>query len=695
LNAIGTFLAHHLSVSIPYSVMLLCWFILPVSATAQENIKVASDTTEIVGVLDTLTIGAYFLKGDNWQTPGSISQLRGNQLVLADNTNLTTVINTLPGVTMQTGTYATNRIVIRGMGSRTPFNTNRIRSYINDIPITGNDGISNPEEIDVQGLGRLEIIKGPASALYGSGLGGTINFYTPSVEKQYSLQATAQYGSFGTSRLHLSGGISKGGFKSWTAVNRMDAVGFRENNHFTRTSILNHSGYYGKNWSIEFTGIWLSMDAGIPSSIGSTLFQERPTAAAPNWLAIEGFKNLQRAIAGFTYTQDLGGGWVNKSTIFTRWSDNYEKRPFNNLDDGSTGIGWRNTLSKYGSRWDYIIGFEGIQESYEWMLDINDRTINNNKEVRQQGNIFGVIYFRPSKRWVLTGAFAMNAISYQLIDQFPLNGDQSGQRVFPTVWSPRAGFSYQIASSWQWYGSMGHGFSMPSPEETLLEEGSVNTQIKAEQGWQYETGIRWRKSPQSWQVDWVVYHINLNNLLVTKRLTEDIFTGLNAGRTHHWGLELAVEGYIMKKERFPGRLSNRWSIAMSANRFIEFEDDGVVFDGNALPGIPQETVQALFDWRPWPFFTLMCQYQFTGAQWINDANTFRYEGFNQINLQGSFHLYTQKQRSGRLYIGVNNALDSRHASMLVINALAPMGQEPRYFYPALPRHFFVGFTGVF
>ena len=69
---------------------------------------------------------------------------------------------------MQSGTYATSRIVIRGMGSRTPYNTNRIKFYLNDIPITSSDGVSNPEDINLQMIDRLEVVKGPASALYGS-----------------------------------------------------------------------------------------------------------------------------------------------------------------------------------------------------------------------------------------------------------------------------------------------------------------------------------------------------------------------------------------------------------------------------------------------------------------------------------------------------------------------------------------------
>lgn len=139
-------------------------------------------------VVDAVQVEAHQISQPLRSIPGSVSVVTSKALSLTDGNNMATLLNTLPGITMQSGTYATNRIVIRGMGSRTPYNTNRIRSYLNDVPLTSSDGISTPEEIDLQSLGRIEIIKGPSSALFGSGLGG--NHQLIHAFAQYGLRAS-------------------------------------------------------------------------------------------------------------------------------------------------------------------------------------------------------------------------------------------------------------------------------------------------------------------------------------------------------------------------------------------------------------------------------------------------------------------------------------------------------------------------
>jgi iron complex outermembrane recepter protein len=644
------------------------------------------DTTIL---LNEVSVEAYKVVGRLHTIPGSLSVLTGADLNISNGTSFANILNTLPGVTMQAGTQATSRIVIRGMGSRTPYNTNRIRAYLNEIPLTTSDGVSTPEEIDMQSLGQMEIIKGPASALYGSGLGGSINLYTPAKLLNEG-KVDVQYESFNTLKTHLSGTLNSGKTNIWGSLGHYQSDGYRENNEYRRTSFLTTIKWKQPKWSLNTTLLMINVDGGIPSSVGKTLFEENPRAAAANWKAVEGYKKYIKGIGAVTLTNSLSGKLSNQFTIFGKINDNYEKRPFNNLDDQSLGGGFRNKLNYHTDKTDLIAGMEWLSESYEWKLDLDQNLLNRNRENRIHLNLFAMMYYRPVPKLNISLAGSLNNISYRLKDLYSLNGDQSGTRKFPVIISPRLGVNYAPGDNFALYASAGHGFSLPSPDETLLPAGDINPDIKPEQGYQYEFGSRLNLFNKRLEIDGTLYWIELNNLLLTKRVTEDIFTGINAGKTRHQGFELLLRSIVFDLAGFPGKLTSIFSYTASLNRFIDFTDDDNIYDGNNLPGIPGQTLQSILKWYPVKMLELITHFQYSGDQYLNDSNSIKYPGYFLENIKLTA-MFRQKEKTRiNIYAGINNLTDEKYASMLIVNALGFGSSEPRYYYPGLPRHFYGG-----
>jgi iron complex outermembrane receptor protein len=640
-------------------------------------------------LLDAVQVEAYQSTGYLRTIPGSLSVLTGDAIGLTDGTNLAGTLNSLPGVTMQSGTYTTNRIVLRGMGSRTPYNTNRIRVYLNDIPLTTSDGISTPEELDLLSLGRMEVIKGPSSALFGSGLGGSINLYSP-VTTHNEGNLSAQFGSFETGKVHLSGAIQKGNTNFQAGLGHLGSAGYRENNQYRRTSFISGTTWKQDGMSVDLTLLLIGVNGGIPSSLGKTMFEEEPQSAAPNWEAIEGYKKYLKGIVGIALKNRLSERMTNKFVIFGRGNDSYERRPFNNLDDRSLSIGLRNKLSLHTRKSEWVFGAEWIAEQYDWKLDKDSVLLNKNHEDRRLFNLFAIFNYRPNPKLNISLAGALNHISYRLTDEFLINGDQSGNHNFPLIISPRIGINYSPGKRWAIYASAGHGYSSPSPEETLLPEGDVNPEIKPEQGIQFELGARINILRNILDLDAAIYHIEVKDLLVTKRITEDIFTGINAGRTRHQGLELRLQSNLFEYSYFPGRLGSVFSYARSLNRFIDFTDDGLTYDGNQLPGIPDQTLYLQFTWDPLKVLSIFADMYYAGDQYLNDMNDASYPGYLVSNLKVSTAFPLKKAGTISLYVGINNFTDTHYASMLVVNATASGGNEPRYYYPGLPRHSYAG-----
>ena len=83
-------------------------------------------------------------------------------------------LNQINGIYSHSAGYNTNRITIRGMGSRSPYSTNKIKAYLNNIPLSNSVGETSIEDFGIDILDQIEINKGPNSSIYGSGLGGNI-----------------------------------------------------------------------------------------------------------------------------------------------------------------------------------------------------------------------------------------------------------------------------------------------------------------------------------------------------------------------------------------------------------------------------------------------------------------------------------------------------------------------------------------
>ncbi len=645
-------------------------------------------------LLEELVVSAYHIDSRLSRVTGSISVLSGEEIRVGDGNNFAHTLHAIPGIYMHSGTYATSRIIIRGVGSRTPYNTNRIKSYLNDIPITSSDGISSPEDVDLLGIGRMEVIKGPASALYGSGLGGNINLYTPTVART-TLQATLQHGRFNTTKAAAGGSWRKGDLGLWGNLSHVHSDGFRENNLFKRTSLLSSGSWKQPAYTLEYTVLLMDLEAGIPSSIGKTLYETNPRAAAANWNEVKGFKAYRRAIGGITLTNRFSKRWDNRLTLFGRGTDSYERRPFNNLDDGTSGGGLREKLTYHGDRWDALLGLEWMSDAYRWEMELDGELINKNRERRNHTNLFGMVYWRPNDRWNISLGGAANKVDYRLTDLFSENGDQSGSRSFPMIFSPRLGVNYAPSSGLALYTSAGHGFSMPSPEETLLPEGDINESLKPEQGMQYEAGVRLSLFNNATRLEAAVYRIDLDDLLVTKRVTEDIFTGINAGRTRHTGVELTLQQRLFQLSSFPGTLQLRANYTYSRNKFIDFEEDGNVYDGNRLPGVPSTIARGTIQWQPILSVQVNAYLQHVGPQYIDDANTVKNEPYSLIDLKASCLIPTPAMGEFELFAGVNNLTNTRYSPMLTVNALAFGNAEPRYYYPGTPRHYYAGINWVF
>ncbi|MEM7655096.1 MAG: TonB-dependent receptor [Bacteroidota bacterium] len=637
---------------------------------------------------------------------GAISVIGQREIQRDQDLSIVPILNRVPGVYMHSGALNTNRLTIRGIGARSLFSTTKIRAYFEGIPLTTGDGETTVEDLDLNLLGRVEVIKGPASSVYGAGLGGTLLFSAKEPET-LATGANAHFstGSFGLVR--GGGTIQAVGENAQLQVSfhRTHSDGYRDNNQVDRQVVAMIGRWYPSDrTTVSLLATYLDQKAFIPSSIDSTTFADEPTAAAFTWARTQGFEDYEKALTGVSIQHRLHPDWEIRTSVFNTFRRAEEPRPFNILREYSLAIGTRTSLNYTGSlaqrplRWQ--VGTELFREAYSWQTYTNiggvgelGAGLSDNEEIRQYGNAFTQLEWEPSPQTILTAGLNINRTNYSYRDWFAPDStdvDLSGEYGFPTSFSPRLALSQQLTSDLTAYGNLSHGFSPPSLSETLTPDGALNPEIQPETGWNYELGFRGRLLNQRLWLDLSVYRMDIRNLLVPKRLDADQFVGRNAGRTLHDGLELAADYAIIDLPDWKVQAFVNYTLARY--RFAEFVDEeaGEDYGGNDLTGTPPHNLSAGIDLTWAKGIRAHLTYQFVDAMPLRDDNSLYSDAYQLLNAQVAYKYQWTQGHQIEVYGGINNLLDTKYASMLLINAGSFGGRAPRYFYPGVPRNYFLG-----
>ena len=629
---------------------------------------------------------------------------------LGNDINISQVLNRIPGVFMQSGVLNTNRLTIRGIGSRNLFGTSKIRAYFKDIPLTNGSGETNIEDFELKTISQINITKGATSSAFGAGLGGTIQL-TPinGYLNQTNINSEITFGSFGLfkSTLNFNHGTSKNSFRGIYSNTNSD--GFRDNNDYNRkTFTLTSDHFINDKNELTFLGSYIDLKAFIPSSVNQDKFDNNPQSAAFTWSQSQGFEDSQRGIFGLSWNHTYNSRLNQITSVFNSFRNGYEPRPFNILDENTFAFGIRSRLlgdfQIFEKPLKYTIGGEYFKDNYQSQTfqnlyqdfpvgtgSVQGIELSNFKQDRNYFNLFFEINCELSEKTTLVAGLNYNQTAYNLDDNFPVsinNPDQSGQFDFNGILSPKIGLSFLISNDISLYSSISQGFSPVSLEETLLPDGQINTDLEPETGWNYEVGTRGGIFDNKLQFNIAAYRLDVRNLLVARRTSQEEFIGVNAGQTLHDGLELSLNSTLINNEILS--INGFFNCSINNYKFEDFIDGDNDFSGNDLTGVPSEIINIGLDFTTKIGFYGNINFQYVGRQPITDNNSLYSNNYNLINMKIGFKKSLSEKLIFNLFYGLDNIFDEKYASQILINATGFGGNQPRYFYPGNPVNYYTG-----
>jgi iron complex outermembrane receptor protein len=164
--------------------------------------------------------------------------------------NASEALATVPGVVaLNRQNYAQDlQVSSRGFGARSAFGVRGVRLVADGIPASMPDGQGQAATFNLDMAERIEVLRGPFSALYGNHAGGVIHLFTRDGEGRPTVEATFAGGSNGARKTDINAQGKAGGLGYVLDTSRFETDGYREHSAATRDQMV------AQGWVAEGSG---------------------------------------------------------------------------------------------------------------------------------------------------------------------------------------------------------------------------------------------------------------------------------------------------------------------------------------------------------------------------------------------------------------------------------------------------------
>ncbi len=573
------------------------------------------------------------------------------------------------------------------------------------IPITTADGTTEPGNVDLGSVGRIDVIRGPSSVLYGNSAGGVVNLETTfDRSRRLTFAPDIQFGSHGYNRqqLRVDGGGT--GTQFMASVSRFETDGFRRNAHAEITQ-ANFVVRQELSADTEIRGIFNLYDSPFAESPSFLNYEDASTAPVrgADGECVAG-ACLARGVAvsrGWGEGAGQGQGGVTlehrfsdtqrfRATGWGMWRDLAAVGAFRNIELGRTG---------YGFRSEYLGAAEAGAVTIDWAAGLDVATQNDDRmefgqagdgsstdlRVNQTEDVFSAgpfaqIGIAPTERVRFSAGVRWDSYDFQAGDRKLDDGDQSGERTMDAV-SPSVGVTVAATETMNLFANVATAYETPTTVElsnTPTGEGGFNQALEPEDLTSFEFGVRGLAEAARVRYELAFYTSNITNAFVPVQRPDDEIFQVNAGETSRDGFEMLVEW--VPDSTFSARF------AYTYQRFVfdRFVLDGTDYRGFLEPGAPPHRVFGGITHRA-PFgMTSMATVRWVDEYTLNNANTAHNWAYTVVDLRFAFD--TQGGDADfRPFIGIDNLFGERYNSSTITNAFGG-----RYYEPSPGREVYVG-----
>ena len=670
--------------------------------------------------LPAVVVTATRTEAQAFDVPASISRIGadevrdGHALV-----NISESLSAVPGLLARDRqNYAQDvQISVRGFGARASFGIRGVRLYVDGIPATLPDGQGQITHVELGSVDRIEVLRGPFSALYGNSAGGVIQVFTEEGRGAPTLSFSAAGGSDGLLRLGAQAAGSSGGFGYLLSSSRLTTDGYRDHSA-TERSLGNAKLTWRVDADSKFTLIANSVAlprAEDPLGLTRAQFVANPRGVDAAALDYNTRKTVNQTQVGMTFEHRVNAanalqvvGYVGhrgteQFQAIPRTAQGGALNPGGVISLGRNYDGvdlrWTHKTALFGAPLSVIGGLaydelSEIRQGYQNFVGTAPSFSLGVKGALRRNENNRVASFDPylQTAWQLTPALSLNAgvrrssVRFKSTDAYVVgsNPNDSGSAEFSAT-LPVLGVLYALTSEWHLYVTAGRGFETPTLNELAYRSGGatgLNFGLQAARSNSVEAGVK-AQLPGYGEFSAAAFRTGTTNEIVTQTNSGGRATFQNAGATRRSGVELGWATTFA--EHWRAQAAATYLDATYRDAFLTCTAapcagaNVTIPAGNRIPGVARGALFAALKWTPPVGWRGGVEARYLSGVLVNDANSDAAPAYTVAAAFGGYQWRVGAWELGG-FVRADNLFDRRYAGSVIVNE-----GNSRFFEPAPGR----------
>ncbi|HVI60029.1 MAG TPA: TonB-dependent receptor [Luteimonas sp.] len=681
--------------------------------------------------LDRVVVTATRQPDDALLVPAAIDVVDGDALHRARPAlSLSEPLQRIPGVVARDRQNEAQglQVSIRGFGARSTFGIRGVRIYGDGIPATMPDGQGQVSHLLLGAAGRIEVLRGPFSALYGNSSGGVVSVFTADPPPAPEFSAGFDAGSDGLRRASLSwhapwGGAREGGAPLDGMLldgMRVDDDGWRDHSASRQTiaqAVL--KGGFGDGGRFNLLASTHELRADDPQGLTAAQLDGDRRAASAGALAFDTRKTVRQQQAGGRLSQPLSAHHALELAAYGGHRETTQMQSIPvfvqadprqgggaiglDRDYGGADLRWRWTTQALGRPFSLVAGLEyGVSDERRRGYEnfVGDALGVFGALRRDEGNrvdsrdAYLQADWQPADRWRINVGARRSRVRFASDDHYvtAANPDDSGRLDYART-TPVAGVLFRVTPDASVYANAGSGFETPTFSELAYRSdgrGGLND-LRAARSRNAELGVRGRRAGLAYAA--ALFDNRTTGELVAVSNDGGRSVYANTGTTRRRGVELSLSGAWSPRWRYAAAwtyLDAWYASDFTACGASSCEGGGelLVERGHRIPGLSRQTGWVELRWSANAATDVVLDGRYAGRVYVDDGNDQHAPAYAVAGL-GLERRFAALGLHWRGYARIDNLFGREYVGSVIVN-----DGNGRYFEPAPGRTWVLGLSAT-